>query len=143
MARKLRIEPAGAIYHFTVRGVERRAIFRDDADRERFVEQFADSVERFGVRLYLYCLMSNHVHLLVETPMANLGAFMQRLQTAYTVYFNRRHRRAGHLMQGRYGAQLVQGDVYLLNLSRYIHLNPVFVGANSQSKRNGTFKEER
>lgn len=128
MARKLRIHFEGAIYHVTVRGVERRAIFHDDADRERFLVQLADSVEHFGVRLFLYCLMSNHVHLLVETPQGNLGPFMQRLQTAYTVYFNLRHRRAGHLMQGRYGAQLVQGDQYLLNLSRYIHLNPVFTG---------------
>jgi len=132
MARKLRVEFEGAINHVTVRGVERRPIFRDDVDRERFVVQLADSVEFFGVRLYLYVLMANHVHLLVETPRGNLSAFMQRLQTAYSVYFNRRHRRAGHLTQGRYGAQLVQGDTYLLNLSRYIHLNPVFVGARAK-----------
>jgi len=75
--------------------------------------------------LYLFCLMSNHFHLVVETPQANLGAFMQRLQTAYTLYFNARHQRTGHLMQGRYGAVPVQGDRYLLNLSRYVHLNPV------------------
>ena len=128
MARKLRIQFEGAIYHVTIRGVERRPIFKDETDRERFLLQLADSVEQFGVRLYLYCLMTNHVHLLVETPHGNLGPFMQRLQTAYTVYFNLRHRRVGHLMQGRYGAQLVQGDEYLLNLSRYIHLNPVFTG---------------
>jgi hypothetical protein len=80
------------------------------------------------VRLYLFCLMSNHVHLLVETPGGNLSRFMQRVQTAYTVYFNLRHGRAGHLMQGRYGAVLVEGDEYLLRLSRYVHLNPVHVG---------------
>lgn len=128
MARQLRVLFKGAIYHVMLRGVERRPLFRDNRDRERFVEQLADSVELFGVRLYLYCLMSNHVHLLVETPNANLSAFMQRLQTAYTVYFNHRHKRVGHLMQGRYRAQLVQGDEYLAKLSRYIHLNPVFVG---------------
>ena len=129
MARKPRIVFEGAIYHVTVRGVERRPIFKDVEDRERFLVQLADSVEQYGARLYLYCLMPNHVHLLIETPNGNLSAFMQRLQTAYTVYFNRRHRRAGHLMQGRFGAQLVQGDAYMLNLSRYIHLNPIFVGS--------------
>ena len=112
----------------TICGVERRRIFADDRDRERFLEQLAVAVEDCGVRLYLFCLMTNHVHLLVETPRGNLSRFMLKLQTAYTVYFNLRHRRAGHLMQGRYGATPVQGDEYLLKLSRYIHLNPVFVG---------------
>jgi len=79
------------------------------------------------VRLYLFCLMSNHVHLLLETPMANLSAFMHKLQTAYTVYYNLRHKRSGHLMQGRFGAKPVEGDEYLLKLSRYVHLNPVCV----------------
>lgn len=128
MARKLRVCFEGAIYHVTMRGVERRPIFRDTADKERFVARLGEGVEEFGVRLYLFVLMSNHVHLVVETPKANLSAFMHNLQTAYTVYYNRRHRRAGHLMQGRYAAVLVQGDSYLLKLSRYIHLNPVFVG---------------
>jgi hypothetical protein len=85
-------------------------------------------VELDGVRLYLFCLMRNHVHLLIETPRGNLSSFMHRVQTAYTVYFNLRHQRVGHLMQGRYGAALVAGDHYLLTLSRYVHLNPVFVG---------------
>lgn len=129
MARKRRIQFVGAIYHVTMRGVERRAIFRHDADRERFMAQLAESIERFGVRLYGFCLMPNHVHLLVETPRANLSAFMHRLQTAYTVYFNRRHRRVGHLMQGRFAAKPVHGDAYLLQVSRYIHLNPVFTMA--------------
>lgn len=132
MARRLRIQFEGAIHHVTIRGVERRALFRDDADRRRFLEHLAESVGRYGVRLYLYALMDNHVHMLVETPQGNLSTFMHRLQTAYTVYFNRKHRRAGHLMQGRYGSQLVQGDAYLLNLSRYIHLNPVSVGARAR-----------
>lgn len=133
MARRLRVQYDGAIYHLTMRGVERRPIFRDDGDRERFLVQLAESVDHFGVRLYLYCLMTNHVHVLVETPRGNLSAFMQRLQTAYTVYFNRKHKRAGHLMQGRYGSKVVQGDDYLLKLSRYIHLNPVFVGAMTRA----------
>jgi REP element-mobilizing transposase RayT len=110
-----------------VRGNARQAIFADDADREHFVRVLAESAGSFDVRLYLYCLMTNHVHLVVETPRANLGRFMHRLQTAYTVHFNRRHRRIGHLMQGRYGAWLVERDAYMLRLSRYVHLNPVFV----------------
>lgn len=129
MARPQRIEYEGAVYHVTARGNERRAIFRDDADRERFLRILSESVERYEVRLYLFCLMTNHLHLVVETPRANLGQFMHRLQTAYTVYFNRRHTRCGHLMQGRYQARLVEKDAYILRLSRYVHLNPVFTAA--------------
>ena len=131
MARPLRVEYEGAVYHVAVRGNARQAIFRDDADREHFLGVLAESVGSFEVRLYLYCLMSNHVHLVLETPRANLGRFMHRWQTAYTVYFNRRHRRVGHLVQGRYGAWLVERDAYLLRLSRYVHLNPVFVRSPS------------
>ena len=126
MARPQRIEYEGAVYHVTARGNERRAIFLDDGDRTRFLHVLSESVERFDVRLYLFCLMPNHIHLVVETPRANLGRFMHRLQTAYTVYFNHRHGRHGHLTQGRYGASLVEEDAYLLRLSRYVHLNPVF-----------------
>jgi len=125
MARKLRIYFEGAIYHVTIRGVERRRIFDDADDRQRFLKRLGEAGEENGVRLYLFCLMTNHAHLLVETPRANLSAYMHQLQTAYTVYYNRRHRRTGHLMQGRFGAQVVEGDEYLLKLSRYIHLNPV------------------
>jgi REP element-mobilizing transposase RayT len=128
MARKLRVQYEGAIYHVTMRGVERRAIFKDDEDRERFLKRLGEAVEEFGLRLYLFSLLQNHIHLLIETPQANLSAFMHKLQTAYTVYYNLRHRRAGHLMQGRFGAEPVQGDTHLLKLTRYIHLNPVFVG---------------
>jgi len=129
MARPQRIEYEGALYHVTARGNEQRAIFLDDADRERFVRVLGESVEHFEVRLYLFCLMTNHFHLVVETPRANLSRFMHRLQTAYTVYFNHRHHRHGHLVQGRYGASLVERDAYLLRLSRYVHLNPVFTKA--------------
>ncbi len=129
MARKLRIQYPGAIYHVTLRGVEQRQLFTDDMDRSRLVDRLAVAVEACGVRLYVFCLMDNHVHLLLETPQANLSAFMHKLATAYTVYFNRRHRRAGHLTQGRYGAEPVQGDEYLRRLSRYLHLNPVHMGA--------------
>lgn len=127
MARKPRALIEGGIYHVTSRGNERQIIFRDDQDRERFLERLADSAASHQVRVYLYCLMPNHVHLLVETPLGNLDRFMGSLLTGYTVYFNRRHQRAGHLMQGRYGAQVVEGNEYLLKLSRYIHLNPMQV----------------
>ena len=125
MARPLRIQYEGGLYHVTLRGNERQAIVRDDEDRHRFVEALGASVMRHGVLLHLYCLMDNHAHLVVETPHANLSAFMQNFQTRYIVWFNRRHGRRGHLMQGRYGARLVEADRYLLQLSRYLHLNPV------------------
>ncbi|MBL7188703.1 MAG: transposase [Phycisphaerae bacterium] len=130
MARPIRIEYEGAVYHVTIRGNERRAIFKTDADRERFLTVLSESVERYDVRLYLYCLMTNHTHMVFETPRGNLSRFMHRLQTAYTVYFNRRHRRSGHLMQGRFGASVVDEDRYILKLSRYVHLNPVFIRSN-------------
>lgn len=127
MARKPRMLLAGGIYHVTSRGNERRAIFRDDRDRERFLDRLAESAASHQVRIHLYCLMPNHVHLLVETPLGNLDRFMGSVLTGYTVYFNLRHKRSGHLMQGRYAAQVVEGNEYLLKLSRYIHLNPVRV----------------
>lgn len=125
MARPLRLLYPGAIYHVTFRGIERRPIFRDDRDRTRMVETMEEMAGRHKVRVYLVCLMRNHVHLLLETPRGNLPSFMGQLLTAYTVYFNHRHRRVGHLTQGRYKALVVSGDEYLLKLSRYIHLNPV------------------
>ena len=125
MARLLRIQFTGAIYHVTARGNERRAIFKDDQDRERFLKNLAEAQQLHGARLYLVCLMPNHFHLLIETPQGNLSGLMARLLTAYAVYYNRRHRRVGHLTQGRYKAQLVESNDYLLKLSRYIHLNPV------------------
>lgn len=127
MARLLRVEFPGAIYHVTIRGNGRRLIFLDSHDRERFLKRLADSVEDYNTRVYLFCLMRTHAHLVLETQGANLSRFMQSLETGYTVYFNLRHRTVGHLMQGRYGAKLVAGDEYLLKLSRYVHLNPIFV----------------
>ncbi len=129
MARPLRIEYPGAVYHVTMRGNNRRCLFRWDQDRERFLLSLSESLERFDVRLYLFSLMTNHIHLVLETPRGNLSRFMHRLQTAYTVYFNRRHRESGHLMQGRFGASVVDEDGYILKLSRYVHLNPVFIKA--------------
>ena len=128
MPRHVRVEFPGAIYHITIRGNGRQSIFGDDHDRERFLRRLAESVEAYGIRLYLFSLMSNHAHFVCETPSVNLSRFMQSLETGYTVYYNLRHRTSGHLFQGRYKAKLVEGDEYLLKLSRYVHLNPVCIG---------------
>ncbi|MDD5705614.1 MAG: transposase, partial [Kiritimatiellae bacterium] len=127
MARRLRIQFAGAIYHVTFRGNAQQDIFGDDRDRERLTGRVAESAVDFGVRVYMYCWMRNHGHMLVETPGGNLSAFMGSVLTGYAVYYNLRHETGGHLMQGRFGATLVSGDSYLLRLSRYIHLSPVAV----------------
>lgn len=127
MPRPLRIEYEGAIYHVTVRGNGRQKLFLSDADRGALCRRLKESVKSYGVRLYLYCLMDTHFHLVVETPRANLQRFMQSVLTSYTAGFNSRHRRCGHVTQGRYGARLVAGNDYLLKLSRYVHLNPVHV----------------
>jgi REP element-mobilizing transposase RayT len=103
-------------------------LFRDDKDRERLLNRLADRSEQYNIRVYFWVLMANHFHLVCETPQANLSAFMQSMLTAYTVYYNLRHGRHGHVFDGRYKAKLVEGDEYLLQLSRYVHLNPVCVG---------------
>lgn len=125
MARKLRVEFEGAIYHATVRANGREKLFEDDTDRRYLLDRFGEGAQTYQVRIYLFCLMSNHFHLVVETPRGNLGRFMQSVLTGYGVYYNRRHRTHGHVTQGRYGARLVEGNEYLLKLSRYVHLNPV------------------
>jgi REP-associated tyrosine transposase len=125
MARQLRIEYPGALYHVMSRGIERRELFRDDRDRERYLGILERSVERFGFRLYAYCLMGNHVHLALETGKVALSRVMKSVNTSYAGYFNVRHRRSGYLFQGRYKALLVDKDEYLLGLVRYIHMNPV------------------
>ena len=127
MARQLRIEYPGAIYHVTVRGNAQQNIFRDDKDRYLLYARLAESVRTYAVRIYVFCLMDNHLHLVLETPCANLCRFMQSVLTGYIVCYNLRYRCHGHLTQGRYGARLVAGDDYLLKLSRYVHLNPVKV----------------
>ncbi|MFQ5851397.1 MAG: transposase [Candidatus Binatia bacterium] len=132
MARPLRIDYPGAYYHVTCRGNERREIFKDDRDRSVFLEMIEESLEIYGVRLHGYVLMGNHFHLVVETPKGNLSEFMRRFNVSYTGYYNRRHGRVGHLYQGRFKAILVEADSYLLELSRYLHLNPVRVGSVQQ-----------
>src|SRR5262245_18445849 len=125
MARPLRVEFAGADYHVIARGNDRRALFRDDRDRRRFLDTLAEAVAQFGLRLQAYCLMYNHYHLLLGTPQANLSRAVGWLQATYTARFNARHRRRGHLFQGRFKAQLVESDEYGRWLVEYIHLNPV------------------
>ena len=127
MARLLRIQRADAWYHLTARGNEQRSIYRDDRDRRHFLELLPGCLERFRARLHAYVLMDNHYHLLLETREANLSRAMQWLNTSYIVWFNRRHRRAGHLFQGRFKAIIVEPETWGLGLSRYIHLNPVRV----------------
>jgi putative transposase len=125
MARPLRLEFAGALYHLTARGNARGEIFLDDADRLLFLERLGKEIEQQGWRCYAYCLMGNHYHLLMETPEANLVAGMRRLNGVYTQAFNRRHARVGHVFQGRYKAIVVDKHSYGLELCRYIALNPV------------------
>ena len=125
MARPLRIEFPGAFYHITSRGNERKEIFRSRADREKFLSYLESAIDRYGVTVHVYCLMTNHYHLLLETPRGNLSHFMRYLNGAYTTYFNVKRKRSGHLFQGRYKAIVVDADEYAIELSRYIHLNPV------------------
>jgi len=125
MARPIRIEFEDAAYHVTARGNERKAIYRDDDDRKRFLETLEEVVDRFQLVLHSYCLMPNHYHLLGQTPQANLSEAIGWLQTTYSIRFNRPHRRSGHLYQGRFKAQLVEEDTYARALIKYIHLNPV------------------
>jgi putative transposase len=128
MARPLRIQYPGAFYHITCRGNERRKIFLDDDDRYRFVKLLKESLKIYQVVVYAYVLMDNHFHLVAQTLRANASEFMRRFNICYTSWFHYRHNTCGHLYQGRYKALLVDADNYLLELSRYVHLNPVRVG---------------
>jgi len=125
MARPLRIEYPGALYHVTSRGDRQEAIFDDDPDRAAFLNILGEVVSRFRWRCHAYCLMDNHYHLMIETPQGNLTKGMRQLNGVFTQWSNRRHRRSGHLFQGRYQAILIDRDAYFLELSRYIVLNPV------------------
>ena len=131
MARPLRIEYPGAIYHVLSRGDRREAIFRTEADRKLFLDLLDQTCRRTGWQIHAYCLMDNHFHLVVETPRSNLSAGMQWLLGSYTQRFNRRHRLWGHLFGGRYKALLVDGrpgGAYLRRVCDYVHLNPVRAG---------------
>ncbi len=125
MARPLRLEFAGAVYHVTSRGDRREDIFLDDDDRQAWLSVLGQVCDRFNWVVHAYCQMSNHYHLLVETVEGNLSAGMRQLNGLYTQRFNRRHGMVGHLFQGRYKAILIQKEAHLLELSRYVVLNPV------------------
>jgi putative transposase len=137
MARAWRIEYEGALYHVLSRGNERRAIVTGDEDRELFLDTLAEMSQRFEVDLFTYVLMDNHYHLLLRTPRANLSKSMQWFGATYTCRFNARHNRSGHLFQGRFKNMLVENDAYLLQLSYYIHRNPLRAGT---VRRLGSFR---
>lgn len=128
MARRPRIEFDGAFYHVITRGNQRQKVFKDKEDYTRYLAILGDYKERYKYFLYAYVLMSNHVHLLIETQEAPLSKILQGINQRYTIYFNRRYRTVGHLFQGRYKAILCDKDEYLLTLVKYIHLNPVRAG---------------
>jgi len=125
MARPLRIEYDGALYHVTSRGNARKAIFKDDDDRELFLDTLSKVNERYNWICHSYCLMNNHYHLLIETPDGNLSKGMRQLNGVYTQSYNRLHKRTGHIFQGRYKAITIQKESHFLEVCRYIVLNPV------------------
>ncbi|MBX3305064.1 MAG: transposase [Nitrospira sp.] len=135
MARPLRIEFPGAIYHVTARGNARQAIVCDDEDRAVFLVCLGEVVLRFGWVCHAYCLMDNHYHLLIETPEGNVSRGMRQLNGVVTQRLNRRHRRVGHLFQGRFKAILVEREPYLVELCRYVVLNPIRAGLVRQLER--------
>jgi REP element-mobilizing transposase RayT len=128
------LEAEGAVYHVIARGNERKAVFRDDRDRQEYLDRLIRCRERFGLRVLAFCLMGNHLHLAVERGPTKLSRVMLALQSAYTQWFNRRHGRVGHLFQGRYKAFLIEKDRYLLALVRYIHRNPLEAGLATRAE---------
>ncbi len=128
MARPWRIQYEGAIYHVMSRGIGRGKIFLANGDYSRFLEYVASAREKFNLDIFSFVLMSNHYHVLLRTHEANLSRVMQWIQTAYSVYYNRNHKRSGHLFQGRYKSVLVENESYWHILSLYIHLNPIRAG---------------
>lgn len=125
MARPLRIEYPGAVYHVTNRGNDKKAVFKDDEDRATFLKILAFINKRYHWLCHAYCLMDNHYHLMIETPDGNLSLGMRQLNGVYTQARNKRYNKTGHLFQGRYKAILIQKDTHLLEVCRYVVLNPV------------------
>jgi putative transposase len=125
MARPLRIEYPGAVYHITTRGNEKKPVYKDDQDRDNFLSTLHQVSKRYHWICHAYCLMDNHFHLLIETQEGNLSLGMRQLNGVYTQKFNKWHGRVGHLFQGRYKAILIQKDSHLLEVCRYVVLNPV------------------
>ena len=134
MARPLRVEYPGAVYHVTSRGNERKITFKNDKDRHIFLETVQRINRRYNFICHAYCLMGNHYHLLIETPDGNLSKGMRQLNGIYTQTFNRRHKRVGHVFQGRYKAILIQKESHLLEVCRYVVLNPVRANMVKQPK---------
>jgi len=137
MSRPLRINRVNAWYHVTARGNAGETIYRDDADRKHFLGLFGKLPQRYGAQVHGYVLMNNHYHLLLRTAIANLNQVMQWLNASYSIWFNKRHQRRGHLLGGRYGSVLIEGGEWLLATSMYIHLNPI------RTRREGLSKMER
>jgi putative transposase len=125
MPRKARIDAPGALHHIIIRGIEKRKIFEDDKDRDQFIERLGDILTEAETPIYAWALIPNHVHLLLKTGLTPIAIIMSRLLTGYAGYFNRRHRRHGHLFQNRYKSILCQEEPYFRELVRYIHLNPL------------------
>jgi putative transposase len=128
MARKPRVHYPGALYHVILRGNDGQGIFFDDKDRTRFCFLMQEGIERFGHRIHAFCLMTTHVHLAIQVGEVSLSRILQNLSFRYTRWINWRYHRSGHLFQGRYKAVLVDGEAFLLELTRYLHLNPVRAG---------------
>ena len=131
MPRAARRQSESDVYHVMARGVNQSIIFEDDVDCERFLSTLRESFAKYDVELYCWCLMGNHFHLLVHTPMAVLGNAMKSLLARYAIYFNARHGRSGHLFQDRFGTEPVETDEYFMTVVRYIHQNPVKAGLSS------------
>ena len=125
MPRQPRLDAPGLLQHVMARGIERRKIFFDDKDRESFLERFAGILEETRTQCYAWALIPNHFHILLGTGPTPLSKVMRRLMTGYAVTFNKRHKRSGHLFQNRYKSVVCEEDAYLLELIRYIHLNPL------------------
>src|SRR5262249_26297523 len=134
MAQQPRHEAAGAIHHVYARGNRRQEIFVDDDDRRTYLAMLGSATRRCRWRCLAFCLMTNHVHLLIETAEPNLGRGMQMVHAPYAQTFNRRHRRVGHLFQGRYGAERIRSDAQVVTTLRYIALNPVTAGACADAR---------
>jgi REP element-mobilizing transposase RayT len=128
MARQLRIEYPGAFYHVTSRGNQKQPVFLSSWDRARFLDYLDEAHEKLDALVHSYCLMESHYHLMLETRQANLSKIMHFMNTSFTIYLNKRHKRVGHLFQGRFKAILIEAETYAQELSRYIHLNPLRAG---------------
>jgi putative transposase len=135
MARPLRVDVKDGWYHITARGTERRTIFQGAREYEHFLDLLEAMAERYAVKVHAYALMGNHYHLLIQTPQANASAAVQWLNVSYSVWFNRRRDRVGHVFQGRFGSVLIDGDgTWALNASVYVHLNPIHIKAQGLGK---------